>query len=324
MAGTPAATAVVEQVVESVDEIDADADANFDAGFDTSAASIVEDKPRPEPVKPVAEAPVKTEPVKKPAAKPAVVTDAKIVVPPKYVQITQEQFDALQAAAAKTATFDQRIKDTVGGHVGELEQRIIRKLQAATQAGAPVELPADVVAELDKEFPEIAKGVRQAIERALKGIRGTAPNAAAADKAADPDAIFRSIEEKLEARRNSIELEDLVDDHPKWRDIVGIVDAEGRYDPNNKFRQWLSTQSPEYQKTINETQRPSKILRAINRFQASQKPAPKQQQQPAPKVVVSNQRFRGAIQPKGDGGAVTRTKPTEDDFDQGFREESRG
>lgn len=246
---------------------------------------------------------------------PKVEPKAPVVVPkvepkpaqPEYVQLTKEQYAKLDGAAAKTATYEAQFSK-VFGTMGEM-QHTVKKLQTATPAGQPIALPADVVAEMEADFPELAGHVRTALEKALKGIRGTAQ-----PPVIDKDEMQRLV--RAEAVKN--ETEALEDAHPTWREIVGPVDSEGKSNPTHPFRVWLATQPADYQFKVNSTNSAVIISRAIDRFKASQA-APPKPQVPTPKVVARQDRIRGAVQPRGDGNPPPPTKTDDDAFAEGFR-----
>lgn len=268
-------------------------DADFNDGFTTLApnkALVVDKVPPP----------------KEPAAE--VVVTPPAAEPPKMATITQEDWDALRA---QTTGMDKRIKETVAGTLGDVEQRIVKKLQAATPAGVAVELPQDIVDELAASHPELAPKIKSVLEKALKGLRGTAPAGKGSVSSEDVVELAR----KLSVMN---EVESLDDLHPTWREIFGKVDAELKpVDPNNKFRKWLATQPEAYQHRINTTNSSLVLSRAIDKFQEFDKkpPAP-----PAPNIRkdAARNRIKDAVQPRGDGGGPTPSKTADDELEDGF------
>jgi len=285
------------------------ADLDFATGFTQDAptdatAPAAEPKPTAKPA-PKAEAKTEAKVEAKVEAKPSA---------PKYVQITQDQLDSLQAAAGKTASIEAQLSK-VFGTMGDMQQ-VVRKLQAATPAGMSIEIPNDAFAEMEKDFPELATRMRDALEKVLKNVRGTAPSSAEPD----PEAVGKLVDSKAIKR----EIEALDDVHPTWRAIVGAVDATGQHDPNNPFRKWLATQETAYQTKINATNSAAVISRALDKFIADTKPASKVEPKSAPKIAARVDRIRAAIQPKGDGGQPPAPKTADDDFNAGFQQEYRG
>lgn len=274
------------------------ADLDFNSGFNPDTPPT----DRPAPV---------TDPVAA-AEEPVVVPKPEPAPAPKIRQITEDEFTRLDGAIAKMVT-PEKVKDLVGGIMGGLEDRIVKKLQASTPRGMTVELPADVVSEMEAEFPELAPHFRKSLEKALKGIRGTATGTSPA--ALDQEAVQKLVS----AATIQIETEALEDAHPTWRDIVGVVDAEGKHDPNNDFRKWLSTQDAAYQHKINATNSAVIISRAIDKFlaaKAAPKPAPQRQ---TAQAAARKDRIEGAIQPRGDGGQPAPSKTADDEFREGFK-----
>jgi len=223
---------------------------------------------------------------------------------PKYVRLTEDQYKTLEAAAQKTSALEGQISK-VFGTVGDMQQ-IVRKIQSATPAGAVVDLPEDVVSEMEKDFPELAGHLKAALGKALKGVRGTGA------AASDPAATERAVRAAVIAH----EVEALEDAHPTWKEIVGAVDSAGRADPNNEFRKWLGKQDEAYQRKVNATNSSAVIGKAIDKFMASKTPA----RSPATptKVTAQSARIQGAIRPKGDGGTPAPRNTDNDDFEQGF------
>lgn len=231
---------------------------------------------------------------------------------PEYVQITKEQLASLESAAAKVGTFEAKI-DKAFGSIGGIQQ-LVKDLQAKTPEGAVIEIPADAFADMEEEFPDIAKGMRTALEKTLKGARGTGTQATV-----DPEAVGKLVAEGIKQR----EMETLEDNYPDWKTIVGAVDSADKADPNNAFRKWLGTQPADYQKKINGTHSASVLARAIDKFsEATKAPPPKNDpppKNPAPKDTSRRERISDAVQPKGDGH-VPPPKPTADDeFLEGFK-----
>jgi len=283
----------------------------FDTGFGETAPAETtekvetkpkEDKPDPKPVAKAKEPPKKTE--TKAEEKPA----------PEYVQITKEQFERWEAAAAKTGDFEKQFSKAFGS-IGNMQQ-LINKLQAATPKGEEIKLPEDVVDELKAEFPELAGHIRSALEKALKaGLRGTGEEKTEANK--DP------VSEALRKERITQAVEELEDAYPDWKQIVGAV-SDGNYDPKHPFRSWLATQPEEYQQKVNGTDSPRVIERAIDRFKAYEaeqkaKEAKKpEEKKPNPQTESRKQALREAVQPRGSGPEPTQTKTEADHFSEGF------
>ena len=254
-----------------------------------------------------------TEPVqpdtKKEDPKPEPAPAAPVAEGPKYVQITEEQYARLNAAADETASLKQQMSKAFGT-MGNLQQ-VMNRLQSATPAGASVEISAEDFAELAEDFPELATHTRAGLERILKrmNVRGTGEASAI-----DPQAIGRAVRDA----RQVDELEALDDLHPGWRDIVGRAE-----DADNAFRKWLVQQPQAYQDRINSTQSASITARAIDQFKAASaaaKPtAQPQPQHPAPRIAARKDRFQAAIQPRGAGGPPSPSSNSADDeFQAGF------
>lgn len=267
------------------------------AGFDAEAPTVT----ATEPVQPE----TKEEPKPEPA--PA----APAAEGPKYVQLTEEQYARLNAAADETAGLKQQMSKAFGT-MGNLQQ-VIGRLQTATPAGASVEISAEDFAELAEDFPELAGHTRKGLEKIFKrlNVRGTGGPATV-----DSEQLAQAVRS---ARQQ--DAFDVLDDlHPGWRDIVGRAE-----DADNAFRKWLATQGQDYQDRINTTQSASITARAIDQFKAAtQVPAVKpaaqpQPSTPAPKIAARKDRFQAAVQPRGAGGPPSPSSSNADDeFQAGF------
>ena len=267
---------------------------------------------------PPAATPDKPEPAAKPEVKPAAAAAAPATPDaPKYVQITEEQFARFNAAADKTASFEQQFSKAFGT-LGDL-QKLVRTLQSDTPRGLKVEIPKDAFAGMAKDFPELADHFRAGLENALKGVTGTSADPAPPD----PDEIRRTVADRIQA----IQVEALEDDFPDWRQVVGAVAVGQSPDPANPFRKWLATKSEAFQARINGTQSAAVIAKAITSFQKETATppaatAPAQAPKPDPKAQQAQQRqerIREAIQPRGDNARAAPATNEEDEFMAGFK-----
>jgi hypothetical protein len=213
------------------------------------------------------------------------------------------------------------------GSFGNTLQEIRQSIQATTPKGTPVELPADLVAELEEEFPELAGHIRTAIERAFKGMTGTAAPEKKADAKTETPADSKATDQATNDQlvRDAVvalQIEALEDAHPTWREIVGAVDSAGKYDPENPFRKWLATQPTDYQTKINSTNSAMVIGRAIDTFLAHQAEQAKKTTPatPVPHAQARKDRIAAAVQPRGAGGNPTPSKSADDEFNEGYRE----
>lgn len=272
-----------------------------------------EDKPQPEKVEAKPVEPPKTEETK-PEAKPEPKKAAEQKPKEEYVRLSKTELESLKASAGRVPELEKKI-ETAFGKFGPLTQ-MINELKAATPKGQAVELPADVVSELEAEFPELAGGVKAALTKALKGLIGTGKSDVA------PEDVLKNRFEEYATKRA---IEDLEEAHPDWRKIVGEVDASGKANPAHPFRAWLAKQPQAYQDKINNTQNPTVIGNAISKFQASQRaaatPAPvKKPVVPTKKVLLRKKRFQGSVTPKGLGAPPPAQRQSEEDaFAEGFR-----
>lgn len=240
----------------------------------------------------------------------------------EFVRLTKPEYEALRTNAGKVPELERRI-ETAFGKFGPTQQALndlkatVEALRDATPKGKAIELPADVVSELEADFPDLAGGVKAALIKALKGQVGTGKTEG--ENGTGEKARFE--EWSLERAR-----EDLNETHPDWHQIVGAVDVRKgeRADQGNPFRAWLAKQPADYQAKVNGTRNPYVISRAIDRFKASQKTGATGKPQaanPAPqKALLRKNRIQGSVQPKGLGSPPPAQRETvEDAFASGFK-----
>jgi len=282
-----------------------DDDVAVAAREDAELASGFTDKAPPRPGKP--EAP-KAKPEATEPAKPAPRAE-----PIEFVQVTKKDWDEVRAAAAKTSSYDAQLSKAFGT-IGNM-QRVVTQLQAQTAAGRKVEIPANAFAEMERDFPELAKMNRLALEAALSGVSGTGGGAEV-----DPN----KIEAMLATHTAKRELEALEDAYPAWREIVGAVDVSRQApDPRHPFRAWLATKDVAYQNRINASESAAVIGRAIRLFQSETQggrtrlpPGPPQAADP--RIQARAARIAGAVQPRGDNAGAAAGPGADDEFLAGF------
>jgi hypothetical protein len=230
---------------------------------------------------------------------------------PEYAQITKKDWEEVRAAAARTASYDAQFSKAFGT-IGN-----IQKLVNDIQRGGKVEISDGAFAELDRDFPELAKQLRAAMAGVKVGSHGTEQPVAAID-----DNRIQTMMQAYVARR---EIETLDGVWPNWRNLTGAVDASKETpDPEHPFRKWLAGKSPEYQEKINNADSALVIDRAIRTFEretkaaASGKPAA-----PAttPQADARAERIRAAVQPRGSNAVAGTNNQNDEDaqFAAGFR-----
>lgn len=293
----------------------------FDAGFD-------EDTPVGVPEAKTAEADGEAQPKQETEPKPG---EGAAAEEPEYVQLTKADFARLIGSANETDKLKQQMSQ-VFGTTGNLQQ-IVKRLQAETPAGFPVEMTLEDFPELSQDFGELAGQTVAGFNRFLKRlkVKGTAEPEEVKPATQTPTVDRESIIKELKQERIKLEIEALNDLHPDWRVIVGQNIVDGKVvlgddgnavlDPNSEFRKWLATQPENYQATINSTSSASITSRAIDKFKAAKAAAkPFAQPAPKPKDAARTDRIRENVQPRGTGGAAPgpTTKSAQDHFDEGY------
>lgn len=255
---------------------------------------------------------------------PVVATEAQPDTPAEtpveeveYVQLPKKDYERMMAATAAAETMEAQF-NKVFGTIGNVKNELLQKLQASAPAGAAVEITDDDFAELKEDFPELAGHTRAALERILKrvGVKGTGE----ATQTFDP----KTLEPVVDARTHALQLEELDDMRPGWRDIVGDPKTKPE-DAAKPFRVWLAAQPKEYQDKISNTQSAAITARAIDKFEADQKKAaekPTAQSDPkpaSPQTAIRKDRIEAAVAPRGTGVAPAKKPLTEEDhFQAGF------
>lgn len=233
--------------------------------------------------------------------------------PPKLAQITEEQYADLLARAAAVdelkAELGKKV-DTAFGKIGEVN-RLIASLQQSTPAGEAISLNDDDLAELSSEFPEIAAMTAKGLNRVLSRLKGT--GGASPDIESLVQQRLAPVMESLPTRVEAMVSEKLLaKEHGDWRAIVGKPDEKTEY------REWLSKQPTEYQKTVSETYDSVVIGESLTRFKAEQAKAQAAAEEARKKAEAANQRksrFEAAATPRGMPGNT----PMESDETAGFR-----
>lgn len=244
---------------------------------------------------------------------PGAAAPAAIALPavekPRHVRVTEADYARLMAAADKTVLLEQQ-NSKAFGTLGQLQQ-VVNELKAQTPRGASIQVPKDAFADLAKDFPELATLVQAGLENALKNQMGTGP---AQMPKLDPEEM-RTVATTENAKE---QMESLEDTFPEWRTIVGAVDiTKQQPDEANPYRAWLKTKDAAYQDRINGAETAAVVERSIRRFQSEIAAKPKPA--PAPRAQIQTNRFRDAVQPRGDGGQPNGSSSTAaDEFLAGF------
>lgn len=312
----------VESVVETEDIVDPDAGANdaavhaeFVSGFGEVEDGAPTDTPElSQPPEPTAETPsIPAEP--SPAAQP--------VSTPSVVQLTQEKLTALEKAASDVGEMRTQLEKMSGqvfGKFGGLE-RTIKQLQEQTPSGQAIAITDEDLQELSAEFPEVAKLTRSGLNRIFGKFKGTG-----LDEQKFTDLVTQRVDAGMAQVESRVLLNTLADLRDDWQDVVGL-DAENwalahpdqPYQPS-AYRQWLATQTPDYQQAITNSMRPGQIVKSIELFEKAQK----EQRKPAPKptpIDTRRRRFEAAVTPRSSSGPSIESEPSEAEaFRQGFKE----
>lgn len=194
---------------------------------------------------------------------------------PKYVQLTQEQFDSLMAKADKVDV------DKAHGKIGEFG-RVIAQLQSTS---GPIEVTAEDFKELREEFPELAELQAKGLTAVLSKLKGGAP--------VDEKKFSEQIAD-IRKQATDIQLDAVVDG-----DWVAEVNSPS-------YKTWIAAQPAEVKalEASDSIRDAAKLLRAYKA-----RPVPK----PSTTPSARTQQLAAAVPPKGTGTVRTSQPVTEED-----------
>lgn len=201
-------------------------------------------------------------------------------------RLSAAEIESLKAIAAQSPE-DKKKLDKAFGTIGELQQQL-KTLRANGDARVSGETKPEKPAKVEIDESKLTPG--------------------------------QIVQLRLRERAD----EDLQDEYPDWRKIVG---ASKTPDPNHPFRKWLATREQDYQDKVNNTDSSRIIARAIELFHASTKKPPKLTQAPAKAKGTAGEkaaaerrdRIKDTIPPKTAGSVPARSKTPDDEFQEGFR-----
>lgn len=266
--------AEVEQEVQTPEE----AAQAFAAGFDDD-----EDKQTPPPAA-ESQPPAVEPPKEEPAAEP-----------PKYAQITEDQFNDLMAKVSQIDEGKRQI-DTLSGHLGGMKQ-VVEGLKQQRKS-----LSAGQLKRVAAEFPELA----EALQSDLSELGGAS---------VDPVEIEKRVDSVVEARMavKAVEFETklLRFYHRDWEAVVA----------SNDFTAWKN-QLPEAERTkLNTSNDGEYIADKLTEFKAAKAAKDKADAEAAAKAKSSDkrqQRLEAAVPPRGTGGHTPSRSGVPSDFQAGW------
>lgn len=289
-------------------EVEQQAEASFAGGFKgtppTEVAKVV--------LEPKVETKVDATPA--PAPKPG---------KPQYVRVTQQEWDNQKAMLGKVSSLESQIAKLTGSvpKADAIIQQVIEKVQAATPAGAGIEITDDDFADWKETFPELGEMTRKSLEKVLKrlNLRGTGTPAeaeppkpvAAMDQDAVKAVVTAALKEKADAEATEArdkEMAALTAAYPDWAKTVGQPTAMGTTEPvKTEWRTWLETQPADYQQMVRDSQSPAVVKASIEKFMAEKAPsaAPRPDRAATRRAAIED-----AVTPRFDGSAPPLAQPT--------------
>lgn len=277
---------ITGDVVERDDAAEKAAEAEFNSGFDTTDQRPATETPQP--VQDEATKPGETQPASAPAQQqeqPA----------PKYVQITEEDFERLKSGASLA----EKLKDTADrsfgtafGKIGGIE----RELQTLRQGAKRVTIDHKTIETLRGEIPELAD--------ALEQINGLA--AVAAAPAVDETKLEELVQARVSPLEQKFETRIVLLQHPDMEAIKKSPD----------FHAYVQALPAEESQVLLNTWDSTVISGHLTKFKQQQAQRKQPQNQPGDDTARRS-RMQAAVTPRGNGAQAPA--PSElDEFNAGF------
>lgn len=239
-----------------------------------------------------------------------------VVVEPSLAKITEAQFQDLLSKANSVDEVKQTLEKLRGDAFGKLGgvERTLKQIQEQSTSPTPVAISKEDLAEIHAEFPDLAANIEKGLTRVLGKIKGGSSAPIDVDaKIAERDAKWeaqRAIDR--ESDRTARALERLADRHEDWSDVIGAPESK------TPFRTWLAAQDATYADSVNRTDNPIVVAKALDMFKASLQKKP---------TVVPNgndaraDRLKEAIPAKGGASAPAqkRALTAEEQFELGYK-----
>lgn len=207
--------------------------------------------------------------------------------------LTEEQVKDLLIKAGEVDSLRSQVDKLFGKH-GEVN-RTLQQLQARAEAGGPVEITEEDMAELAEDYPELAEKQLKVWQRVLAKHPGTA----SAAPQVDVEALSTGIRDELRT-----EFEERLIKHAH-RDFVDVVQSQD-------FNLWMTSQLNEADRnTLVASKDADLIIDRLDQFKSWQEAAAKQAKQ-------KQKRLEGAVTPRGDSSPLPTTQSEEEAFAAGF------
>lgn len=236
----------------------------------------------------------------------------------EYVKLTPKQYQELLAMGERAIRLETRVNDQFAkafGSIGGM-QAAINKI---TKGG---EVDQKALADLKAEFPELGGHIERIVAKKVEEVRDTGPKPLSSE----------DLEKVYQARRDKEKMDEIEEEHPKWRDTVGRFN-----DYTNPFRKWARSQGAEFEARLNASQSPRFIISALDKFKADQAKAQAEStnkngagngasttnRSPSapnrqPNAQARRDRVASAVTPRGVAPTQSKPKSEADSFAEGF------
>lgn len=224
----------------------------------------------------------------------------------EHIRITKSEWDELKAKAAEVATLKEAHQSQLSkafGKIGTIEQ-VLNELRTKS-SGEVTQITDEDMADLRKDYPELANSIAKAFNAAAKRGYVAPANAVAAPAVAAPKVI--SSDDVTKMVEQTVEIKMLDRAVPNWR-LLGN---------STEFQTWLNS-NPTQKKTFDDSWDSGYIASVFKNFEEAEA-AKKAPANAAPAVNSSRKaRLEAAVQPRGTPGNIPAQKTDLDEFNEGF------
>mgnify|MGYP000173198578 CR=1 FL=1 len=273
-------------------------DTDLDKQAISDMASGYADEPTETPVQPQTE----------------VIAEVEETPAPKYVQITEEQFQRLESGVAeveKIRATQEKSFGTAFGKIGGLE-RILNDIQSRTSSGETPQVDAADFQEMVDEYPDVAKLQVAGLNRVLAKLKGT--GGSSIDPAKLEAMVQERLAEKLQpAIEEAFTVKHRVDEDKKVLKVHADK-AEIYRDP--KFLEFVNKRADKVE--VLAAWDADVLIPVLNDYKTSLKPKAKAIPAVDPKAI-RKQILDAGITPRG-SGASSPSRNEVDDFHAGYQD----
>lgn len=231
---------------------------------------------------------------------------------PKFVQITEEQFQRFESSVAeveKIRATQEKSFGTAFGKIGGLE-RVLNEIQSKTTSGEVPQVDETDFQEMLDEFPDLAKLQVAGLNRALAKLKGTGSSM-------DPAKLEAMVQERLAEKLQPAIDEAFTVKHrvDEDRKVVKAHADKAEIYRDPKFLEFVNKRTDKV--AVLGTWDADILIPVLNEYKASLKP----KVNPAPSVdprLIRKQILNAGTTPRGSGNSPSRSEVN--DFQAGYND----